>query len=215
MTGLVLGQVACNDVKFENLNASSQKLQDPDSPTELPVLPTAKGPDHKTGVCSQEQKISGCLQCTGLTLPPPPPPSLTKAEKLADIMSRGCLIANDSDPKDVKIPSKQDMLARLQSCTSEIYPETSLLSIEQQTIDDLLDPANISFQNKIFKGLYYQPPFTDHFETYFGLETKEARQILCFNQGPLTGDLETTEYSKECLQSEDNCRSLSREPLEI
>ncbi len=210
---LPLISVGCNEVRFENIASSPQKLVDPVVPPTLPEIPFVDAPAHKTGVCSTDQKISSCLQCPGLSIPTPPPPPLTKAAKLADIISRGCLIPNSSDPINKIIPSKQEILNRLQSCTSEIYPETSLTTSEKQTIEDLLDPANVSFQNKIFKGLYYQPPFTDHFETYFGIETQAARQLLCFNTGSIAGDLITSEYASECLYSDDNCAAFKSDKV--
>ncbi len=207
ISSTLLLTLGCNDVQFQDLNEPLKKAEAPSDEFQTPQLPVAEGPAHKTGVCSEDQKISGCLKCPGLTPTVPISPQLTKAEKLADIISRGCLINNASDPKNVKIPSKDELVKRLQACTAEVYPETALNLEESLTLNDLLDPNNASFHNKIFKSLYYQPPYTDHFESYFGLETQEARKVLCFNTENLLGDLVTTEYAKECLYSEDNCRS--------
>lgn len=135
--------------------------------------------------------------------PPPPPPVWTpgsKAEKLAQIQFLSCPISNKSDAQygyDASdAPDRDTVFARIARCTAEAYPETPLASEAAETISTLLSPDD-SLRHKFYDFLWYQPPYTDHFELYFGLDTVEARRIFCDGQDPLKvidGPLYTTEY---------------------
>ena len=65
----------------------------------------------------------------------------------------------------------------------------------------------------LFGGLWYHPPFSDDFETYFGLEPKEARYFFCYNDtestfsAASTSELHSSGYL-QCTQENfsGNCR---------
>ncbi len=230
---------ACNPVKFNTIQKSEQSLS-PASPTppapntpppavvEVPPVisppppeppPVIPPPPQKTysefqGICKDGDSISSCLKCINPHIPKPKPvPKLSsKAQKLAQIMALSCPIRNKSDPANYQVPPPYEIIkARLLACHEKVYPDSKVSGDQQQTLDRLLGP-DPGMRQKIFSGLWYQPPHTDHFELYFGLESKEARRIFCYQDAGLSGDLMTSEYAIECLNSRDNCWAWQHNP---
>ena len=68
-----------------------------------------------------------------------------------------------------------------------------MTSAQVATMNKLLDANDESMRMRFFKGLWYQPPYTDHFEMYFGLEGKEAAAVFCLGAS-ISGQLMTSEY---------------------
>lgn len=120
----------------------------------------------------------------------------TKAEKLAAIMAMSCPIYNKSYPKNYVSPSPAQITNHLRACTSALYPETPTTAKQQKTLDRLLDPQDASMRVKMFKKLWYSPPYSDDFEFYFGLEIKEAVQVFCLNNPYLPKTLVTSEFAQ-------------------
>jgi hypothetical protein len=118
----------------------------------------------------------------------------TKAQKLAKIMAMSCQIPNRSYPAGYVPPSAKDIETRLLACTPALYPETPMTTPQSQSIDRLLDEKDDSLRQKMFKGVWYQSPFTEYFETYFGLDNAEAANVICMNKGVLPNILATKEY---------------------
>ena len=150
-------------------------------------------PLKKSGTCVDEESVAACLKCENPAPPPPPPSISTKAEKLAKIMSMACQIPNKSYPKNYVAPTEEEVKNHLLACSPALYPETATSKDQAVTLQKLLDENNDSLRQKMFKGLWYQPPFTAHFESYFGLDGTEAAYVICMNTSSLSGTLYTTE----------------------
>lgn len=154
--------------------------------------------------------LNGSFAFNNCSVQPAPPTDFipsTKAEKLAYIAYMSCGIPNKSFPRSYspKQPSLQQILEKVQACTPEAYPETSLNPIEALTINQLIDPKNPYMRNKFFSCLWYQPPYTDHFETYFGIYSPDILNVLCYgasSKKALEGFDQTTEYVKACLATD-------------
>lgn len=182
---------ACNKISFSPLSANENTESSSNPEVIAPVDPPVSGPLLKTGSCNLGDSISSCLSCQ---TDPVPPPVATKAQKLAKIMSMACQISNKSYPKDYVAPTADQVQEKLAACSPDLYPETPMTSSQSAAIDQLLDPADSSLRQKMFKGIWYQPPFTEYFENYFGLDNTEAVNVICMNNGPLPSTLATKEY---------------------
>ncbi|MCB0370337.1 MAG: hypothetical protein KDD45_13155, partial [Bdellovibrionales bacterium] len=68
--------------------------------------------------------------------------------------------------------------------------------------------------SKLFGGLWYQPPYSSDFETYFGITNREAKALFCF-ENPVSSfsldsviPLKSTSY-ENCLGSSSfNCTEI-------
>jgi hypothetical protein len=203
--GLLSG---CNKTSFSPLSLegnSSLKLPDVNPPLDIapppaePLpeeqLPPAPMPDpsRKAGACADQQSVNSCLKCDVPVDPPPPPVMSTKAEKLAQIMSMSCQIYNKSYPTPYIAPTPAEIRQQLIACSPALYPETPMTAAQTSLINSLLDPADDRMRKKMFKGLWYQPPYSEQFALYFGLENITAAYGFCMRQ-PVTGPLITEEY---------------------
>lgn len=152
-------------------------------------------PLRKMGACVDQESVASCLKCENPLPPPEPPRALSKGQKLAKIMAMSCQIYNKSYPRGYVAPSAAQIEAQMLACTKDIYPETATSSAQAATIDRLLNESDDSLRQKMFKGMWFQPPYTGHFETYFGLDGAEAAYAFCLNAGASTisGELYTTE----------------------
>ena len=54
-----------------------------------------------------------------------------------------------------------------------------------------MDPQTEILRQRMFSRFWYTPPYSDAFETWFGLEVSEARQLFCYQTGYLSGRLNT------------------------
>lgn len=195
----VVHLTACHNVNFapvsiEPASKLTDPIVDPLPPVTPPVIVTPS-PVLKTGVCAPNESILSCLQCQVPVPPPPPPVPLTKALKLAKIMKMACPIPNKSYPDGYTSPSPNDIAQHVLACTADLYPETSMSSAQASTMDRLLNETDDSLRMKLFHKLWYNPPYSDHFELYFGLEIKEAASVFCLG-GEISGLLFTSEYAK-------------------
>lgn len=93
-------------------------------------------------------------------------------------------------------PTAQEIEAHVLACTPELYPETDMTARQTTTMGRLLDETNDGLRQKMFKGLWYQPPYTEDFETYFGLDGAEAAYVFCMNKPGLSSVLYTSEYAR-------------------
>jgi len=193
LVGLTL-TLGCSKLNFqtEDFPVSLAPIAQDSPPSSPPTL--VEAPLVKTGICTDQQAVSSCLKCALPKAPPPPPAPLTKAQKLAQIMYQACQIYNRSYPKDYVAPSEREIQNHLQACSAEVYPETTMTAPQTSTIEKLLDPSDDQMRKKLFKGLWYQPPMSDHFELYFGLSGAEAAYAFCMNQPQLTPILYTSDY---------------------
>jgi hypothetical protein len=155
------------------------------------VVPSPMPPQLKAGTCTQQENLNSCLKCE-LNLPSAPAVSL-KAQKLATIMTMVCPIYNKSYPKDYVAPTQQKVWEHILACNPDRYPETTITGKQLETIERLLNVSDDSLRQKMFKGLWYQKDFSDHFELYFGLANSEAAYVFCLDQ-EISGPLYTSEY---------------------
>ena len=152
------------------------------------------------GLLSGDNQFASCVVQAS---PPPVFVPSTKAEKLAYIAFLSCGIHNKSFPKSFCSvqPSLDQILTKVQACTAVAYPDTSLSSAAEFTLEQLLDPHHSSMREKFFSGLWYQPSATDDFETYFGVYSPDILSVLCYGANSkevLEGFDPTTEYSHAC-----------------
>lgn len=152
----------------------------PTPPVDLPsqVLPQ---PVLSKGLCNQDSSTSltSCQKCDVPLNPPPPPQFSQKGQSLIDIMSIACSVPNKSAPKNYIAPTREQLVSRLNRLSPTLYPDTQMSQIQLSVVQGLKQDSNL--QKKMFGGLWYQPPYSDAFETYFGLEVGEAVTQLCYN----------------------------------
>jgi hypothetical protein len=154
--------------------------------------------EFNKGVCAKDgsTSLTSCMNCRAPAEAPAPPSD--KGETLAEIIFSQCQIRNGSDPAGYVPPTKEEIQGRLRNCTGSLYPETPFQETEASTIQELLGP-NPWLREKMFHGIYYKPPYSDDFASYFGIEVGETRHIFCYREGELRGDM----YPKEWWDSED------------
>ncbi len=162
------------------------------TPVEPPVVVTPiPSPTESNGVCPAgldgHGRVTACLSC-----PPAPQPQWElsgKAKRLLDTMDRACRIANKSAPKNYVPPTREELIQRLRACSPEVYPDTELTK-EETAVIPRLAAGDKGLLNRMFSGLWYQPPYSDAFDHYFGLGVEEAVPLLCFKtQAALEGEL--------------------------
>lgn len=202
---LMLVTSACNKISFQDVGLQQNKMT---SVEDIPPVdhvdpivepPVEELPLRKAGVCVDQENVASCLTCSNPALPPPPPTVSTKAQKLAKIMAMSCQIYNRSYPADYVAPTEQEIRNHLLACTPDLYPETSTTAEQETTIQRLLDETDDSLRQRMFKGLWFQPPYTGHFETYFGLDGSEAAYVFCM---ATTTTLSPTLYTTEKAMAE-------------
>lgn len=169
-------------------------IVDPDTGNVLPVV-------YKRGECTKDpHQVVSCLNCQ-ITQRPLAIPLSKKAAQLLQIMENGCAIKNKSDPKTYRAPSRATIMKYLNRANATMYPDSPMTTRQQQNVDKWVanDKKNLE---RLFGGLWYNPPYSDDFETYFGIEPREARYFFCFEQPDSTFSLEsmTPLYSIEYYQ---------------
>lgn len=228
MKPLLLTAISCliflpacmNHFKFradENNSAPGNEVSvvppgvDPDSGNPKPdTPPPIVDPDteprpfqvtYKKGNCTKDKlEVLPCLSCQ-ITQEPISIPLSVKAAELLQIMTSGCAIRNKSDPIDYQPPSRSQLLKYLNRADSNNYP-ASVPTMRQKFHLEKWSESNQDYLKKIFGGLWYHPPYSDDFETYFGIEPKEARYFFCYGaeQSSFGVDLSTPLYSLEYYQ---------------
>tara|TARA_B110001454_G_scaffold219199_1_gene251706 strand:- start:9479 stop:10531 length:1053 start_codon:yes stop_codon:yes gene_type:complete len=172
-------------------------IVDPDSGALFPVA-------YKKGECTKDPlNVVSCMTCQ-IDQRPLPAPLSTKASQLLKIMELGCAIANKSDPQNYMAPSRTEILKYLNQATYKMYPDSTMTVRQQQNISKWMagDKKNLE---RLFGGLWYNPPYSDDFETYFGLEPREARHMFCYEAPEASfsigsvSDLYSIEYFR-CVQ---------------
>lgn len=136
--------------------------------------------------------------------PPVPPPVCTpshsgaivgqKGSMLLEILERGCNTRQRNERKGYVPPTRDELLAKLNRCGANIYVSTPFTSDKQKNTILGMMGDNPELINKMWRGLYYTPPYSDHFELYFGLEIGEAREFFCYDGQMFGGVLRTSEF---------------------
>ena len=165
----------------------------PDVGNPKPEDPVVVDPDtgtvhrvvYKRGDCTKDPyTVGSCLPCQ-ITQRPLAIPLSEKATQLLKVMELGCKIANKSDPKDYQAPSYADILKYLNQASKSMYPDSAPTARQQQSIVKWMNNDKKHLE-RLFGGLWYNPPYSDDFETYFGLEPREARYLFCYGQPDVT-----------------------------
>lgn len=154
------------------------------TPTPTPI-PTPEPPKYAktSGACAADSSTSltSCMKCNVPMNPPAPPQFSQKARELIDLLTIGC--AKNAAIYGYKAPTKAQLEKMLNRCSQELYPATAKSNAQANVVDKLVS-GNEGMTDKFFgKHLYYQPPFTDAFETYFGIENKDIQGIFCRMNG--------------------------------
>lgn len=195
LSSITLFLLSCsqNMLFSSNLTAPSNP-SDPspkliEEPHNLDIIPDEIFPEIKAGVCLQntETSLLNCMNCKS-----PAAQSLLseKAEQLRIIMNSSCKISNKSDPQGYS-PSK-DFIFKLHKCTVKAYSDNDSSKNQKDLAFQLTFDVNL--QKKLFGGIWYQPPFSDLFETYFGISVAEARYLFCYNSSYPQEELFPAEY---------------------
>jgi len=165
----------------ENSKMNITIPDDNDFPPPPPPPPVIPKPVLSKGACNADSStvLTSCMKCNVPVNPPPPPQFSQKGQSLIDIMSVACAIPNKSAPKNYVPPSKDQLIARLNRLSPTLYPDSNMSQAQINVIQGLKSDVNL--QKKMFGGLWYQPPYSDSFETYFGIEVGEAVTQLCYN----------------------------------
>lgn len=217
-TGVLTALFSCQRMQFAPVSESVQTSLaiplDPVIPeppvTPPPVVPPIVVPKPlpvlSNGACAIDSStaLTSCQKCNVPLNPPLPPQFSQKGHSLIDIMALGCSIPNKSAPTNYIAPTKAQLISRLNRLSPAFYPDSAMSAFQISTIEGLkVSPA---LQQKMFGGLWYQPPFSDAFETYFGLEVREAVYQLCY-QSPassFTPDNSTDLQSKAMIDCQSN-----------
>lgn len=181
---------------------------EPPPPPPPPVI-VEPPPVQKSGVCANDSstQLLSCMKCVVPMNPPVPPQFSEKGQSFIDVMAIGCSVPNKSAPKNYVPPTKEQLIARLSRLSPTFYPDSQMSTQQKNVINGLKnDPA---LQKKMFGGLWYQPPYSDAFETYFGASVSELVYQICYQspESNFTPNENSPLQSKEywdCLHSDNS-----------
>lgn len=226
----LLSLTACSDkLLFSSMNPDAQGvvdiptpppiIPDPVTPTPEPpvVPPPAPAPVSKLsdGACAGDSStnVLSCLKCNVPLNPPAPPQLSQKGSALLEGMAMSCGVLNSSDPAGYVPPTRAQLLERMNRLSPTMYPDTAMTSQQASVIAGLINPNDASMRNRLFSGLWYQPPYSDAFETYFGIRSIEARYFLCYGSSATFGlNTNTYMHSKsylDCTYNGNGCTESS------
>jgi len=192
-------------------NQSSFSTPIPMDPVILPPVISKPLPVLSKGTCTANSStvLTSCQKCTVPLNPPAPAQFSKKGQSLIDVMSIACSVSNKSAPKNYVPPTKTELMARLNRLSPQFYPDSVMSGFQISTIEGL--KINPALQEKMFGGLWYQPPYSDAFETYFGLEVAEVVSQICYQNSNST----FTPYNSSVLMSKQmiDCTYASSNPF--
>lgn len=143
--------------------------------------PVPQAPSVSKGLCAADSstKLLSCMNCI-VPVTPQVMQFSKKGQALLDIMTMGCQVANKSDPAGYVPPTRAELLRRLNRLSPTMYPDTPMTAVQISTINDLL--SSPAAEKDMWGGIWQSgvKPTTTAFETYFGLETSEARYAFCY-----------------------------------
>jgi hypothetical protein len=201
---------ACSKTEFADVSQSIQtKTEIPQDPTPIsiptpvtPVVPPSTAFKLSNGVCNQDSStnVLSCLKCQVPQILQPPQLSV-KAQALADSMFLACQIPNKSDLTQFR-PTKEMIINKINRGSVALYPETPRTAQMALVIAGLTNVNDSSLRQKMFGGLWYQPPYSDAFETYFGLTVQEAKSTFCWDGNVQTPQITGVSglYSKQYIE---------------
>ncbi len=178
-------------------------------PPVIPEPPIVPQPVQKSGVCKADSstQLLTCMNCLVPMNPPAKPQLSEKGKALIEIMAIGCSVPNKSAPKNYVPPTKDELLTRLNRLSPTLYPDTVMNEGQKNVVSGLKSDPRL--QQKMFGGVWYQPPYSDYLETYFGISTSEAVYNLCYSDTSFTPTSAQPLMSKEyldCTYNGNNCR---------
>lgn len=195
---------ACNKMQFSQMDLPSSDATSvtpvapiiPEAPVVIPEEPVTAPPaptfsfKMNAGICASDSstQLVSCLNCEVPQVVQEPQLS-KKAQALLDIMTLSCDIKNRSDQTNYR-PTRAEILNKLNRASESVYPDSPRTALIEQTIAGLTDPNNNSLRQYMFGGLYYRPPYSDAFETYFGMTVPEAKATFCWYGDKMTGRIE-------------------------
>lgn len=213
----IIAMSACSKTTFTDLSPiTPTKAEIPVDLPKPPVLPPpAFTSKLSSGACKDDSSTSvlSCLKCNVPLNPAAPPQLSVKAQALVDIMFLACQVKNASDRNNFR-PTKEMLIQKFNRGSESLYPETRRTSQMALVIAGLSNEADLSMRKKMFGGLWYQPPYSDAFETYFGVTVQEAKSTFCWDGNTQTPSITGVSglYSKQwadCQSSgQGNCREL-------
>ncbi len=190
LMAFALVSTACNPVGFDKFKSDSPitagidpVIFPPDvEPPVPPVFPPGpNGPTLSKGVCAADSSTQ-LLSCMSCIVPPVPVTSQfsKKGEAFFEIMNATCKIPNGSDPVGYVPPTRAELLYRMNRLSPTLYPDTPMTPLQVSVVNALR--TDLATQKKFFGGIFYsgvtEP--TIAFETYFGIESREARYSFCY-----------------------------------
>lgn len=188
--------MSCNKMQFADIaskgtTATSVVPTDPMpiDPVPLPSVPTFTF-KMTNGACAADSstQVVSCLNCQVPQLVQEPQLS-KKAQALLDIMTLSCPIKNKSDLTSY-LPTRAEILNKINRASESIYPDSVRTTLMEKTISGLTDPNDNTLRQYMFGGIYYRPPYSDAFETYFGIGVAEAKATFCWYGDKMTGKIE-------------------------
>lgn len=149
-------------------------------PPDPVVIPTPPVYEKQSGSCSTSgTHLLSCSSCQSIA--PIVPPALSKkAKELIEIMYLSCQQPSFAKGKlNYVPPTREEIFNKLDNCTPNLYQESAFVRNQSEVIQRLLDPSDNWMRKKMFNALWYQPPYSTGFETYFGITPGEAAQVFC------------------------------------
>lgn len=174
---------ACNpNMRFSELGLNGKaEVELPSIDPKVPETPVVE-PTYvrKSGACAADSStsVTSCMKCTVPVAPPEEPPMSLKARQLMASMTAACQVYNRSYGSPYTAPVQADHFAKLNRCSALLYKDSAASSGQSSTVSRLV-AADSSLVNKMFTGTWHQPPYSDHFKTYFGIEVYDAARIFC------------------------------------
>ncbi len=155
-------------------------------PTPQPPITVVPKPVQNSGLCNSDSstQLLSCMKCIVPANPPVAPQLSEKGRSLLDIVTAGCTVASNGAPKNYVPPTHEELLARMNRLSPNLYPDTVMTAEQKKIVSDLKTDAKI--QRKLFSGLWYHPPYTDGFETYFGVTIGDVITNICYNGKGIT-----------------------------
>lgn len=187
--------VGCSKMQFTDVSSSISgktsiiPIDNPPIPVDpgTPVVVPTKTSKLSSGACASDSstQLLSCLKCDVPQVTGAPQLS-AKAQALLDIMTLSCGITNKSDLTAFR-PTRNMILNKLNQASQTNYPESPRTALIEMTVQGLTNLNDSSLRQKMFGGLWYQPPYSDAFETYFGITSSEAKSTFCWNGGVMNG----------------------------
>lgn len=178
LSGLVLLSACSSKLNYSEFSLSSSQ-----------AVATPAGYVTGSGTCASDgsTQVLSCLSCAVPTVTTTTSQLSLKAQQLLAAMTYACQIPNGSYPAGYVAPTQAQLLAKINRCSPTLYPDTTPTSTQSTLINNLTSNNSATMQT-MWSGLWYQPPQSDDFATYFGLQTSEAAYLFCMGAIQDIGD---------------------------